>query len=138
MHFGECPRGDESLPGSEDSGSVCGALQFASHCCRPDVSQSIKEPCKHLIDLALRHYKAAQQCLAYLLATKDLGLTYSKHATRGIHGHIVAAGVLEVFSDASFAECMLTRRSTSGYVAMRCGAAASVVGRAQPGQGSAL
>ena len=33
--------------------SICGALQFASHCCRPDVSQSIKELCKHLIDPAL-------------------------------------------------------------------------------------
>ena len=106
-------------------------MQFASHCCRPDVSQSIKELCKHLIDPALRHYKAAQQCLSYLLATKDYGLTYSKHAIRGIHGRIVAAGVLEVFSDASFAECMLTRRSTSGYVAMRCGAAVSWGARSQ-------
>ena len=58
--------------------SICGALQFTSHCCWPDVSQSIKELCKHLIDPALRHYKAAQQCLSYLLATKDYGLTYSK------------------------------------------------------------
>ena len=57
--------------------SICGALQFCSHCCRPDVSQSIKELCKHLIDPALRHYKAAQQCLSYLLATKDYGLTYT-------------------------------------------------------------
>ena len=43
----------------------------------------------------------------------------------------MAAGVLEVFSDASFAECMLTRRSTSGYVAMRCGAAVSWGARSQ-------
>ena len=27
--------------------SICGALQFTSHCCWPDVSQSIKELCKH-------------------------------------------------------------------------------------------
>ena len=54
--------------------SICGALQFTSHCCRPDVSQSIKELCKHLIDPTLRHYKVAQQCLSYLLATKDYGL----------------------------------------------------------------
>ena len=54
--------------------SICGALQFTSHCCRPDVSQSIKELCKHLIDPTLRHYKAVQQCLSYLLATKDYGL----------------------------------------------------------------
>ena len=83
------------------------------------------ELCKHLIDPALRHYKAAQQCLACLLATKDYGLTYTKHAIRGIHDRIVAAGMLEVFSDASFAECMLTHQSTSGYVAMRCGVAVS-------------
>ena len=51
--------------------SICGVLQFASHCCWPDMSQSIKELCKHLIDPMLRHYKAAQQCLAYLLVTKD-------------------------------------------------------------------
>ena len=63
------------------------------------MSQSIKELCKHLIDPALRHYKAAQQCLAYLLATKTYGLTYTKHAICGIHGRIVAPGVLEVFSD---------------------------------------
>ena len=75
---------------------------------------------------ALTHTcKAAQQCSSYLLATKDYGLTYSKHAFRGIHGRIVAAGVLEVFFDASFAECMLTCWFTSGYVAMRCGAAVS-------------
>ena len=35
--------------------SICGALQFASHCCRPDMSQSIKELCKHLINPTLRH-----------------------------------------------------------------------------------
>ena len=69
--------------------------------------------------------------LVLLLATKDLGLTYTKHATRGIHDRIVAPGVLEVYSDASFAECMLTRRSTSGYVAMRCGAAVSWGARSQ-------
>ena len=61
--------------------------------------------------------------LQYLLVTKDYGLMNSKHAIRGIHGRIMAAGVLEVFSDASFAECMLTHWSTSGYVAMCCGAA---------------
>ena len=82
------------------------------------MSQSTKELCKHLINPALRHYKAVQQCLAYLLATKDLGLTYSKHAICGIHGHIVAAGVLEVFSDTLFTKCMLTCQSTSGYIVM--------------------
>jgi hypothetical protein len=95
------------------------------------VSQSIKELCKHLIDPVLRHYKVAQQCLSYLLVTKDYSLTYSKHAICGIHGHIVAAGVLEVFSDTSFAECMLTCWSTSGYVAMHCGAAVSWGARSQ-------
>ena len=45
---------------------------------QPDMSQSIKELCKHLVDPALRHYKAAQQCLAYLLATKSYSLTYTK------------------------------------------------------------
>ena len=60
--------------------SICGALQFTSHCCWPDMSQSIKELCKHLLNPALRHYKAAQQCLAYLLSTKTYGLTYTKHA----------------------------------------------------------
>ena len=69
--------------------------------------------------------------LLYLLATKNYGLTYSKHAICGINGRIVAAGVLEVFSDASFAECMLTRRSTLGYVAMHCGTAVPWGARSQ-------
>ena len=75
----------EGLGLHAEKACICGALQFASHCCRPDVSQSIKELCKHLIDPALRHYKAVQQRLSYLLATKDYGLVrtdaYIRHPT---------------------------------------------------------
>ena len=111
--------------------SIVGALQFASICCRPDIAQSIKELAKHLIDPSMKHYRAARQVVTYLLLTKNVGLTYTKHAVRGIHGNWIKAGVVEGFTDASFAECMLTRKSTSGYVIMRCGAAISWGARSQ-------
>ena len=111
--------------------SIAGALSFSSTCCRPDISQSVKEICKHLIDPAVRHYKAALQILTYLLATKEVGLTYTSTPVFSASGKLVQPGVLEGFSDASFAECMLTRRSTSGYVMMRCGAAVSWGARSQ-------
>ena len=57
----------------------------------------------------------------YLLVTKDLGLTYSKHAICGIHGHIIAAGRLEVFSDASFAELInACSRAGPHQATLRC------------------
>ena len=48
---------------------------------------------------------------------------YTKHAIHGIHDGIVAAGVLGVFSDTLFTECMLMHWSTLGYVVMCCSTA---------------
>ena len=73
-----------------------------------------------MLDPALRHYKAAQQCLAHLLVTKDYSQTYTKHAICGIHDHIVAPGVLEVFSDASFTKCMLTCEPPHNHLPPDC------------------
>ena len=55
--------------------SICGVLQFASHYCRPDVSQSTKELCKLASDRP--HTQALQGSAAVLqvgLPASDQGL----------------------------------------------------------------
>ena len=59
------------------------------------------------------------KCLAYLVQRKSEGITYEYGDAVGVHGDVVPNGTTEFFTDASFAEDVLTRHSTSGSVSVK-------------------
>eukprot|EP00873_Tetraselmis_striata_P010162 jgi/Tetstr1/430426/TSEL_020236.t1 len=63
-----------------------------------------------------RHWQAAKRVLRYLKGTKTLGLTFSGGK---------ADGLLHGYCDADWAGDVVSRRSTTGFVFMLCGAAVS-------------
>lgn len=72
-------------------------------CTRPDVAFITGSLADHTKDPALRHWQAMQYVARYLNATKTEGLYYAG-TKQG----------LEVFADADFADCRVTRQSTHG------------------------
>ena len=59
------------------------------------------------------------KCLAYLVQRKSEGITYEHGDYIGVHGNTVPNGTIEMFTDASFAEDVLTRHSTSGCASVK-------------------
>jgi hypothetical protein len=105
--------------------SIVGALHFSAHSCRPDICNAVRELSKHLVDPSMKHYDEARKVLRYCVDTHDIGITYMRRPTRTSNGDVLRPGVLYAFSDASYAECITTRRSTSGYVILLNGGAIS-------------
>ena len=99
--------------------SVLGTMQFSVTCVRVDGAQAVRELAKFMYDPSTTHMKAAMHCLAYLVQTKDRGITYECGDTIGVHGFNVANGTTEMFTDASFAEDVVSRHSTSGYASLK-------------------
>ena len=68
-----------------------------------------------MVTLNTMHMAAAQQCVSYLLSTKDISITYEHSDTVGIHSQVVVNSDVEYFVDTSFTEDLFTRISVSGY-----------------------
>lgn len=91
------------LPYSELIGSL---LYLATR--RPDISYPVSFLSRFLSSYGIGHWKAAKRVLRYLKSTSSKGLRYVNEATED----------LIMFSDASFGDCMDTRRSTSGFTGL--------------------
>ena len=93
---------------SIDLRAITGGLMYASVASRPDIayavgflSRYLDKPTKHLWSVALK-------ILRYLSGTKNLGPEYTGNAFNNV----------EAFSDADWAGCHATRRSTSGMIVL--------------------
>ena len=85
---------------------VVGALMYCAICTRPDISYSVSFLSRYL-DRPTRHlWSAAMKVLRYLKATESYGPVYTD--TGGVE--------VRAYSDADFAGCNSTRRSTSGAI----------------------
>jgi hypothetical protein len=84
--------------------SLTGALQYLTFT-RPDISYAVQQVCLHMHDPREPHLTALKRILRYLQGTPDFGL----------HFHRSATTELTVYTDADWAGCPDTRRSTSGY-----------------------
>ncbi|XP_071699626.1 uncharacterized mitochondrial protein AtMg00810-like [Rutidosis leptorrhynchoides] len=84
--------------------SLAGALQFLTFT-RPDISYAVQQICLHVHDPRESHLHALRRIVRYLQGTLDYGLHLYKTHTR----HLIA------YTDADWAGCPDTRRSTSGY-----------------------
>jgi hypothetical protein len=84
--------------------SLASALQYLMFT-RPDISYAVQQVCLHMHDPREPHLTALKRILLYLQGTPDFGLRFHRSATTE----------LIVYTDADWAGCPDTRRSTSSY-----------------------
>ncbi|XP_071689223.1 uncharacterized mitochondrial protein AtMg00810-like [Rutidosis leptorrhynchoides] len=84
--------------------SLAGGLQYLTFT-RPDISYAVQQICLHMHDPHENHLLALKRIIRYLQGTSALGLHISKSTSHNLVG----------FTDADWAGCPDTRRSTSGY-----------------------
>jgi hypothetical protein len=84
--------------------SIAGALQYLIFT-RPDIAYVVQQVCLHMHDPREPHLTAMKRILRYLWGTLDFGLLLRQSSVTE----------LRVYTDADWAGCPDTRRSTSGY-----------------------
>ncbi|GJU68024.1 ribonuclease H-like domain-containing protein [Tanacetum coccineum] len=84
--------------------SLAGGLQYLTFT-RPDLSYAVQQICLYMHDPREPHFAALKRILRYVQGTLDLGLHLYASATTSLVG----------YTDADWAGCPSTRRSTSGY-----------------------
>jgi hypothetical protein len=97
----------DSRPPVEDAfqfRSIVGALQYLTFT-RPDIGYAVQQICLHMHDPREPHLTAMKRIMRYLQGTPDYGLLLCRSSSSD----------LVVYTDADWAGCPGTRRSTSGY-----------------------
>ncbi|GKD98005.1 ribonuclease H-like domain-containing protein, partial [Tanacetum coccineum] len=84
--------------------SLAGSLQYLTFT-RPDISYAVQQVCLHMHDPREPHFYALKRILRYIRGTLEHGLQLFSSTTFE----------LVTYSDADWAGCPTTRRSTSGY-----------------------
>jgi hypothetical protein len=84
--------------------SIAGALQYLTFT-QSDIAYTVHQICLHMHDPREPHLTAMKRILCYLQVTPDYGLLL-RHSS---------SSDLIVYTDADWAGCLDTRRSTSGY-----------------------
>ncbi|WVZ98359.1 LOW QUALITY PROTEIN: hypothetical protein U9M48_043815 [Paspalum notatum var. saurae] len=115
---------------SEDAGppsywsyclSLAGALQYLTFT-RPEITYAVQQVCLHMHDPWEPHLTALKRLLRYLRGTVDYSLLL----------HRSSSAELIVYTDADWAGCPDTRRSTSGYAVFLGGNLVSWSSKRQP------
>jgi len=88
-----------------DFRSLASVLQYLTFT-RPDIAYAVQQVCLHMHDPREPHLAALKRILRYIRGTLHLGLLLRPSAQSD----------LLVYSDADWAGCPDTRKSTSGYV----------------------
>ncbi|KAF5443609.1 hypothetical protein F2P56_036153 [Juglans regia] len=84
--------------------SIVGALQYLT-LTRSDLAFCVNFVSQFLHSPTMAHYKMVKRILRYLHGTLEIGIHFSSHSTLNLYA----------FSEADWAGCSLTRRSTTGY-----------------------
>ncbi|KAJ0435806.1 putative RNA-directed DNA polymerase [Helianthus annuus] len=84
--------------------SIVGALQYLT-ITRPDISYAVNQVSQFLHAPTTDHFQEVKRILRYLKGTIAFGLHYSRPTSTSLLG----------YSDADWARCLETRRSTYGY-----------------------
>lgn len=99
--------------------SLVGTLMYAMLATRPDIAWAVGQLSKFSSNPARVHLDQAFHCLRYLHGTKDYGLQFNGNSEESMSSLILG------YTDSDWAGDFDTRRSTSGYVFLMCGAAVS-------------
>uniref|UniRef100_A0A2N9HWT0 Reverse transcriptase Ty1/copia-type domain-containing protein n=1 Tax=Fagus sylvatica TaxID=28930 RepID=A0A2N9HWT0_FAGSY len=97
-------RDDPFLVDATNYHSIVGALQYIT-LTRPDLTHAINLVCQFMHQPGASHFQAVKRILRYLQGTLDYGLRLLSQSSLSLYG----------FSDADWAGCLDTRRSTTGY-----------------------
>ena len=84
--------------------SIVGVLQYLT-ITRPDISYAVNQVSQFLQMPTVDHFLAVKRILRYIKGTLAFGLSFCKPSQVSILG----------YSDADWARCLETRRSTYGY-----------------------
>ncbi|KAI3776873.1 hypothetical protein L1987_46663 [Smallanthus sonchifolius] len=84
--------------------SIAGALQYLTFT-RPDIAYAVQQICMHMHSPCMAHWNALKRIIRYLQGTAEYGL----------HLRPSSALPIRAYTDADWAGCPDTRRSTSGY-----------------------
>ncbi|XP_022004078.1 uncharacterized mitochondrial protein AtMg00810-like [Helianthus annuus] len=84
--------------------SLAGALQYLTFT-RPDITYLVQQICMHMHSPTVEHWNALKRIIWYLQGTSDYGIHLSPASTLS----------LLAYTDADWAGCPDTRRSTSSY-----------------------
>eukprot|EP00873_Tetraselmis_striata_P041013 jgi/Tetstr1/461277/TSEL_006404.t1 len=110
----DVPGSNEPLAAEMPYQALVGSLLYAMVATRPDIAEAVSNLCRVMAKPEERHWQAAKRVLRYLKGTKTLRLTFSGGK---------ADGLLHGYCDADWAGDVVSRRSTTGFVFMLCGAA---------------
>lgn len=83
-----------------------GSLIFLATSSRPDISFAVNQVSRFLNNWTDEHWQAVKRIIRYLKQTVNYKIVYSKTAKIEVKG----------YTDADYAGCIETRKSTSGYV----------------------
>ena len=98
------PASGKPVDNATDYQSIAGALQYITFT-RSDIAYVVQKVCLHMHDPREPHSNMLKRILRYLKGTIDHGLQL----------HRTSLPTLTVYTDADWAGCPDTRRSTSGY-----------------------
>jgi hypothetical protein len=96
----------EALGSEVPYGSLIGALMYLATNTRPYIAYAVGQLSRFMASPTKAHWKMAKGVLPYLKGTPRHGLVYG------------SSGIVCGFADASYACCVDTRRSTTGFVCM--------------------
>ena len=95
--------------------SAVGSIMYAQVCTRPDLAFVTGMLGRYQHNPGMDHWKGLKKALRYMQSTKNHMLTYKRTESLEVIG----------YSDADFADCVDSRRSTSGYIFMLANGAIS-------------
>ena len=90
-------------------------MMYLEVCTRPDIAFAMGMLGRYQQNPGMDHWRAAKKVMRYLQGTKDYMLTY-RHSD-----HLELVG----YTDADFAGCVDSKKSTSGYIFLLAGGAVS-------------
>ena len=101
---------------------IVGSLIYAAITTRPDIAHAVNILSQQMAKPNMERWSAAKRVLRYLKGTLDVGIIYRKSENFELVG----------YSDADWAGCKDSRKSTSGYVFMIGGNVISWTSKKQP------
>ena len=92
-----------------------GNLMYAQVCTRPDIAYAFGVLGRYQSNPGMDHWRAVKKVMRYLQGTKNYMLMYRQTNNLDLVG----------YSDADFAGCVDSRKSTSGYIFIMAGGTVS-------------
>ena len=104
----QCPKNDfeQELMKNIPYASAVGSLMYAQVCTRPDIAFDVGVLGRYQSNPGIDYWRAAKKVMRYLQGTKDYMLMYRRTYSLEVIG----------YSDADFAGCVDSRKSTSDYI----------------------